>query len=410
MGLGMPRFDYTGRDRGGARVTGALEAGTLDAAVAQLFDQGITPLEVDERAGAAGSGSLARRLGLDRPRREDIILFTRQMYTLTRSGVPLIRGLTQLAASTRNPVLAEATFEIIEDLESGRELAGALARHPRIFDPLYVSIVRVGEASGRLEEAFDRMYTYLEREKETFERIKAAVRYPSIVLVAMGVAIFVLMTYVIPVFARVYDKFNAQLPLPTRVLISISGFFASYWWLVLGLVALAWYGFQVWKRTENGQLGWDRRKLGFPVIGSILLRGTLARFARAFSMAHRSGVPILEAMNVVASAVDNAWVTRKVLDMREGIEHGEPLSRTAARADVFTPLVIQMLAVGEETGRIDEMVDEVADFYEREVDYDVRNLSTLIEPVLTIGLGILVFLLALGVFLPMWDLGQAALH
>ena len=405
----MPRFEYSGRDRGGARVNGAVEAGSLDAAVGQLFDQGVTPVEINETADAGARPGLRRQLGLDRPHRGEIILFTRQMYALTRSGVPLIRGLTQLAESTRNPLLAETIHAVIEDLEAGRELAGALARHPRIFRPLYVAIVRVGEQSGRLEEAFQRMYRYLEGEQEIVQRIKSATRYPMFVILVMLVAIFVLMTYVIPVFARVFERFDAELPLPTQVLIAVSGFFASYWWLILGVAAAAWLGFRQWCRTENGMLTWDRKKLGMPVVGGILLRGTLARFARAFSMAHRSGVPILEAMNVVASAVDNAWVSRKVGEMREGIERGEALSRVAARAGVFTPLVIQMLAVGEETGRVDDMVDEVADFYEREVDYDVKNLSTLIEPILTIGLAILVFLLALGVFLPMWDLGTAML-
>lgn len=403
----MPRFEYTGRDPGGQRVTGALDAGSLDAAVDQLFDQGITPLDVSERA--AATAGLRHQFGLDRPRREDVILFTRQMYTLTRSGVPLIRGLTRLAESTRNPVLAAAIREIIDDLEAGRELSGALARHPRLFSPLYISMVRVGETSGRMEEAFERISGYLEGERETIDRIKAAVRYPALVVAAIAVAVFVLMSWVIPTFARVFERFDAQLPLATRALIAVSGFFATYWPLLLGLAVIAWMGVRAWRRSERGRVAWDHRKLRVPVVGDILLRATLARFARAFSMAHRSGVPILEAMSVIATAVDNAWVTRKILEMRAGLERGEALSRAAMRTGVFTPLVVQMLAVGEETGRIGEMIDEVAEFYEREVEYDVRNLSTLIEPLLTIGIGLLVFLLALGVFLPMWDLGQAAL-
>ena len=404
----MPRFDYAGRDANGARTSGTIDAGSLDAAAGQLFELGITPLDI--RPGRQGEQrSLARRLGFGRPKRADVILFARQMYTLTRSGVPLIRGLTRLAESTRNPVMKETIETIIDDLEAGRELAGAMARHPSVFSPLFVSIVRVGESSGRLEESFERMYQYLEREKDTMQRIKTAVRYPSIVLVVMAIAVMVLMTFVVPVFARVFERFNAELPLPTQILIAVSGFFASYWWALLLLAVLGWFGFRQWTRTEEGALSWGRKQLRIPIIGDILLRGTLARFARALSMAQRSGVPILEALNVVASAVDNAWVTRKVLDMREGIEHGEALSRTATRSGVFTPMVVQMLAVGEETGRIDEMVDEVAEFYEREVAYDVQNLSTLIEPVLTIGMAILVFILALGIFLPLWDLGQAAL-
>jgi MSHA biogenesis protein MshG len=404
----MPRFEYVARDRAGSRVTGAVEAGSVDAVAAQLFDRGVTPIDIQQRA-RSGRPGLRRRLGLDQPSRDDIVMFSRQMYTLTRSGVPLIRGLTQLAESTRNPVLSETIRAVIADLESGRELSGSLARHPRVFSPLYVAMVRVGEDSGRLEEAFERLTQYLERERDTIRQIKQATRYPTIVVVAIGIAIFILMTYVIPVFAGVFERLDAELPLVTRGLIAVSNFFAAYWWAILLALGGAWYGLRQWRKTENGALRWDRGKLRTPIIGDILLRGTLARFARAFSMSQRSGVPILQAMNVTAAAVDNVWISRKVLGMREGIEHGESLSRTAQRTEVFTPLVIQMMSVGEESGRLDEMVDEVADFYEREVDYDVRNLGSLVEPVLTIGVAILVFLLALGVFLPMWDLGSAAL-
>ncbi len=404
----MPRFDYTGRDNNGARTRGTIEAGSPDAAAGQLIELGITPLDI--RPGRArDERTLRQRLGFDRPNRTDVIMFARQMYTLTRSGVPLIRGLTGLAESTRNPVMRATIEALIDDLESGRELAGAMARHPAVFSPLFVSIVRVGETSGRLEESFERMYRYLEVEKDTMQRIKTALRYPTIVVIAMVVAIMVLMTFVVPVFANVFERFDAELPLPTQILIGVSGFFSAYWWALLALAVLAWIGFRQWIRTEDGAVTWGRAKLRIPIVGSIMMRGTLSRFARALSMAQRSGVPILEALNVVATAVDNPWMTRKILVMREGVEHGEALSRTAARTAVFTPLVIQMLTVGEETGRIDELIDEVAEFYEREVAYDVQNLSTLIEPVLTVGLAILVFILALGIFLPLWDLGQAAL-
>ncbi|WP_070989577.1 type II secretion system F family protein [Halofilum ochraceum] len=404
----MPRFEYTARDRSGSRVTGAVEAGSVDAVAGQLFDQGITPIDIQQRARSRGPG-LRRRLGMDQPSRDDIVMFSRQMYTLTRSGVPLIRGLTQLAESTRNPVLRETIRTVMADLESGRELSGSLARHPRVFSPLYVAMIRVGEDSGRLEESFERLTRYLERERDTVRQIKQAVRYPTIVVAAIAIAIFILMTYVIPVFADVFERFDAQLPLMTRVLIAVSNFFAAYWWAILIAIGGAWYGLKLWRRTENGALRWDRGKLKTPIIGDILLRATLARFARAFSMSQRSGVPILQAMNVTAAAVDNVWISRKVLGMREGIERGESLSRTAQRTEVFTPLVIQMISVGEESGRLDEMIDEVADFYEREVDYDVQNLGSLVEPILTIGVAILVFLLALGIFLPMWDLGAVQL-
>lgn len=407
----MPRFDYQGRDANGARVRGALDASSLDAAVAQLFDQGVTPLDVTEggEAGDGAGGGLREQLGLDLPRREELALFARQAYALTRSGVPLIRGLTQLAESTRNRRLAETIRQVIDDLEAGRDLASALARHPRIFTPLFVAMIRVGETSGRLEEAFERMHSHLEREHQTVQQMKTATRYPMFVVIAIAVAVWVLMTWVIPVFAGIFERFDAPLPLPTRILIAVSGVFASYGWVMLALAGLGWLGFRTWARTEQGRLRWDRLRLKFPIVGEILLRSTLARFARAFAMAYRSGVPILESLTVVAQAADNAFIARTVLDMREAIERGESLSRAAGRTGVFTPLILQMLAVGEETGRLDEMVEQAAEFYEREVDYDVRNLTSRIEPLLTVGIAVLVFLLALGVFLPMWDLGQAAM-
>jgi len=385
-----------------------MEAGSEDAVANQLANQGVTPVGITETAEAGSAGpSLRQRLGLDKPSRDDIIMFSRQMYTITRSGIPLIRGLTQLAASTRNPVLSDAITAIVDDLESGRELSGAMSRHTNLFPTLYVAMIRVGEESGRLEDAFLRLTQYLEKERDTMRQIKKAMRYPTIVIVAIAIAIFILMTYVIPVFADVFDKFDAQLPLMTRVLIAVSGFFAAYWWAILLAVAAAIAGFRYWRRTDNGELTWDRIKLRFPVVGSILLRGALARFGRAFSMAYASGVPILQTLNTTAAAVGNAWIAAKVFEMREGIERGESVSRTAQRSGVFTPLVIQMIEVGEESGRMEEMISEVAEFYEREVDYDVDNLSSLIEPILTVGVAILVFILALGVFLPMWDLGQA---
>jgi MSHA biogenesis protein MshG len=403
----VPRFEYSGRSRSGALVSGALEAGSLDAAVGQLAAQEITPLQVNERAPAPPG--LRRRLGLEQPSGDDVILFTRQMYALTRAGVPLIRGLTQLAASTRNAVLADAIGTVNDDLESGRSFSAALARHPRIFSTLYVSIVRVGEESGRLDQAFMQIHRFLENEKEVVQRIKSATRYPMIVIVVMLIAIMLLMGYVIPVFAGVFERFGTELPMPTRILIAASNFVAAWWWAIIGAAVGGWLWFRLWRKTPAGELAWDRRKLALPVVGDILLRGALSRFARAFAMSQRSGVPILEAMNVVSTAVGNAWIGRKVVQMREGVERGDSLSRTAARAEVFTPLVLQMLAVGEETGQLDAMIEEVADFYEREVDYDVRNLSSLIEPILTLGIGFLVFLLALGVFLPMWELGSAML-
>lgn len=406
----MPRYRYKAKDAGGSLQQGLLEGPSAEAVAEQLMSAGSTPLEIQPAGETrpAPLTALARRLGLGRPGLEDMVLFSRQAYALAKAGVPISRGLRQLADTARNAMLGEAIAAIVEDLEAGRDLAGAMARHPRVFSPLFVSMVRVGEESGRLDEALYRMFQYLEHERVAVNQVKAAMRYPLLVVGAVLVAVFVLMSYVIPKFAEFYSGFHLQLPLPTRIIIAASGLFADYWWAMLIAAGLGAYAFTRYIATESGRLWWDRLKLRLPISGGIILRATLARFSRAFAMASRSGVPILQGLTVSARAVDNEYVARKLTAMREGIERGESLTRTAVAARIFTPLTLQMIAVGEETGQVDDMLQEVAEFYEGEVQYDVKRLGDLIQPVLTVAVGLLVLFLALGVFLPMWDLVQLA--
>lgn len=402
----MAEFEYKGRTARGELVTGRIESESADSVANQLFNTGITPIDIREREAGEGSGeSVLQRLQAARkPTLDDLILFSRQMYTLTRSGVPLIRGLTSLAESTRNQVLRVTLLDVVEALQSGRELAAALARHPETFSPLYVNIIRVGESAGRMEEGFLRLYEYLQREKEIRNRIRQAVRYPLIVLSFIAVAIAIITIWVIPAFKRVFDQFGAELPLPTRIILGLSDFMVNWWWLVLGLLVGGFFAFLAWKRTEAGRYKWDRFKLRVPLIGSIILRASLARYARAFTMTIRSGVPLTQALTLIGRGVNNEYLGERITGMRNGVERGESLYRTTVAAGLFTPLVAQMVAVGEETGKLDDMLEEVADFYEREVDYDLRTLTERIEPILIIVIAFMVLILALGVFLPMWDL------
>ena len=403
----MPRFHYRGRSERGDAVHGVLEAASADAVAAQLMTGGTIPIEITEaRERRDLLQELRRRLGGGTPGLGDLILFSRQMHTLMRAGVPIIRALNGLAETYQNPVFKEALADVVENLESGRDLSSSLARHPRVFSSLFVSLVQVGENTGRLDEAFLQLAAYLEMEKETRDRIKAALRYPTIVIVAIAAALAIINLKVIPVFARVYSGFGAKLPWATQVLIATSNFTVAYWPYLLTILVLSYAGTRSYVHTDEGRYRWDKLKLRIPVVGSIVLRATLARFARAFSMASRSGVPLIQALTVVALAVDNEYVGDRVRSMRNGVERGESLTRTAATTGLFTPLVLQMLAVGEETGAVDEMLEQVGDFYEREVDYDLKNLSDAIEPILILGIGAIVLVLALGVFLPMWDLAS----
>ncbi|HEX5756576.1 MAG TPA: type II secretion system F family protein [Arenimonas sp.] len=404
----MPQFQYKGRSARGDVVTGRLEADSAEQVAGQLFNTGVTPIEI----GPASAAAIEVKSLFDfrsKPSDDDLILFTRQLYALVKAGVPIIRSLKSLGESTRNPGLSGALTEVVQSLESGRDFGYGLSRHPHIFSSLYVAMVRVGESSGRMEESLMQLYDHLQREKKTAKQVKSALRYPAMVLVAIAIAMLVLTGFVIPAFSAVFDQLQGRLPLPTRIIVAISDFVRGYWYLIALATAIGSVSFMMWKNTERGRYLWHRTLFRIPRLGGIILRASLARFARAFSMTYRAGVPLIQALTLVSKAVDNDFLGEKVLQIRNGVERGESLSRTAIAAGLFTPLVIQMLQVGEETGNVDEMLDEVGDYYEREVDYDIANISAIIEPVLIVAMGGMVLVLALGVFLPMWEIYSLAL-
>lgn len=401
----MAIFDYTGRNATGELVKGRQEADSSDSLAGQLMLVNVVPLSIKEVTLTVDYfEQLKRSLGIGAPKLVDIILFSRQMYALAKSGVPIIKGLSLIAGSTRNDIFAEVLRKVVDDLESGQSLSAGLSHHVGTFSPLYINMIRVGEETGNLDEAFLRLYHYLDTDKKTLEKVKSALFYPASVLIAIVLAIFFLMAKVIPKFAMVFEKFDLELPFQTRMLISASNFVADYWWLIFILVVGAIVAARRYVSTKAGRYNWHRKKLRIPRIGDILLRAMLARFARAFSMSYGAGVPILQVLTTTAKAVDNAYMEEKVKAVRNEVERGESLTRAVKSSALFTPLVIQMIEVGEETGRLDEMMQEVAEFYESEVAYDVDNLSKIIEPVLTVVMGFMVLILALGIFLPMWDL------
>ncbi|MFH2211250.1 MAG: type II secretion system F family protein [Pseudomonadota bacterium] len=407
----MPFFSYKARNARGDLVEGIQEGPDSAAIADMLFNGGMTPVEISVSAkgpGAQGEG-LLDRLQQQKITAIDVMLFSRQMYTLLKAGVPIMRALAGLQESTHNNSMKKVLQDMRESLDSGRELSAAMRQHPAVFSPFYVSMVRVGEATGMLEEIFLRLFHYIEFEKSTKDKIKSAMRYPSFVVIAMVVAMAIINLFVIPAFAKVYKGFNAELPMMTKILIASSDFTVQYWPLMLMLLAGAFYGFRLYVATPVGRYWWDRLKLRLPVVGSIIEKATLSRFARSYALTSRSGIPIVQGLNVVAQVVDNDYIAKKIDNIREGVERGDSILRTASASGVFSPVVLQMVAVGEETGELDDLMQEVAEMYEREVAYEVDNLSAKIEPILIVGLGVLVLILALGVFLPIWDLGKAAL-
>lgn len=410
----MALFAYKGRSASGDLMQGTLEGADSGEVANQLFRTGITPTEIKPStargAAAARGASLWRNLNRKKVGTLDIMLFSRQMYTLLKAGVPIMRALAGLQESSQNPAFVEVLQDMRESLDSGRELSAAMRRHPRVFSAFYVSMVQVGEMTGMLDETFLRLYSHLEFEKEMDESIRGALRYPMFVSIAMVVAVVIVNIFVIPAFTKVFKGFNAELPLLTRVLIATSDFTVHFWPLLLAMVVGAAAGFRFYIKTTDGRYRWDRLKLRIPIAGKIILKGTLARFARSLGLAFKSGIPIVQGLTVVGMVVDNDYMRTRVEQMRDGVERGESILRTAVASGVFNATVLQMIAVGEETGDMDGLMFQVAEMYESEVEYEVKTLSQQIEPVLIVMLGILVLILALGVFLPIWDLGQAALH
>ncbi|MBF0144221.1 MAG: type II secretion system F family protein [Magnetococcales bacterium] len=405
----MPVYAYTGLSEGRA-VKGNINAPTTDAVVEQLLNRRIEPLKIQEiRASAGGGGGGGLAFLVPWPTDDDLILFSRQMYTLSKSGVPLVRSFRGLTESTHNRRLGDAMRQMIEDLESGQDLSAAMGRHPKIFNQLYLRVIRMGEETGRMEESFKQLYEYMEVDKETRKQIKSALRYPTFVIIAIVIALFIVNYKVIPAFSAMFSQFKTELPLMTRILLKSSSFTQQYGLFVaLGLISVV-VGFKRFTSAPMGRLWWDRVKLKLPLVGTIINRATLARYSRSFAMGSRSGLPVIQTLTAVSEAVDNAFVEQQVKEMRMGIERGESLTQAAYGSALFTPLVLQMMAVGEETGNMDQMMQDVAEFYEREVEYDVKNLSSAIEPILLFFIGCIVLVLALGIFMPMWDLGSAAM-
>jgi len=407
----MPVFSYKGRNNRGDLVHGRLESPTSSSVADQLFNTGIIPLDIT-LAGDLSPGSVSAwwsRAFPDKVGLVDIMLFSRQMYTLLKAGVPILRALAGLQESTQNRGMAETLRDVRESLDTGRELSIALRRKDKVFSPFYISMVQVGEVTGRLEEVFLRLFQHLEFEKDMRERVKGAIRYPLIVVMTMALAMVIINIFVIPAFAKVFKSFHAELPLMTRMLIGFSDFMVQFWPLLLVLLASAIIGFQFYVRTRNGKYNWDKLKLRLPIAGKIILKATLARFARSFALAYKSGVPLVQGLSNAAQVVDNDYIGQRIEQMRDGVERGESILRTAVVTGIFTPVVLQMIAVGEETGELDDLMSEVADMYEREVEYEIKTLSAQIEPIMLVGLGGMVLVLALGVFLPMWDLGRVAI-
>jgi MSHA biogenesis protein MshG len=372
----MPLYQFKGRGGNGQLVDGEIEGSNSGAVAGMLMERGVTPISIVESKA-----------------QPDILEVARDRLQLYRVS---------------NPMMIRALRDVLEQLESGRSLSVACARHPKVFSNLYVSMIQVGENTGKLDSTFTLMSDYIDRNRRITQNIKTALRYPTTVVIAIAIAMAIVNLFVIPKFAVFFEKNNLELPWQTIVLLETSRFFVNYWYLLLGGLIVAIFGFRYYISTTDGRYNWHRIIIRAPLVGDIMHRAFMARFARSFAMAYSAGVPIVQAMGVIARSIGNDFIASHVNGMREGIERGEALTRTARSTGMFTPVVMQMFAVGEESGNLEEMMTFIADFYEVEVDYDVKTLSDKIEPLIYVAVGGLVLMLALGIFVPMWDVAQLA--
>jgi len=405
----MANFRYRGRSGRGELMTGRLEADDANAVAARLLKLGITPLDIASDAAQGTSPGvsiqeLLQRFGVGQPSNADLVLFSRQMYSITKSGLPLLRGLRGLAQSTHNVVLRDALYDVLNSLESGRDFASSLARHPGIFSPLFISMVRVGESTGTLDKSFLRLCEYLSQDQDVQDRVKSALRYPLIVIGVIGMAVAVITVFVIPNFAPLFKVLGNDIPLPTRIIMGTSEIARAHGISLIAGAILALFAFRRHIATEAGRYRWDRFKLKLPVLGELLHLSILSRVTRSLSISLEAGLPMIQALTLLSRSSGNEYLGERLVRLRDAVERGEPLSNAAGGAGIFTPLVLQMVLVGEETGELAQLLEEVSGYYQREVDFRLRNLTAMLEPLLIIGVGAMVLILALGVFLPMWNM------
>ncbi|MBP9218129.1 MAG: type II secretion system F family protein [Sterolibacterium sp.] len=432
----MTVFTYHGRSADGKVSNGVIEADSAGAAAAVLQGRSIIPVSITAKGGGRarpaagkdakgtnakdakeGKGNIAAGITLadkdlfPQPVNHlDVMMFSRQIYTLLKAGVPIMRALAGLQESEAKPAMRTMLQELRDNLDAGRDLSVSLARQPKIFTSFYVSMVRVGEMTGQLESVFLRLYDHMSFERFMKEQVSSALRYPMFVIIAMAVALVVVNIFVIPAFSKVFASYKAELPIMTKILLGFSAFMVTWWPALLAAVAGMIVAFKSWVKTPIGHYQWDKTKLSLPVAGKIVRKATLARFARSYALSSKSGVPIIQALSTVAQTVDNEYFSRKVESMREGVERGESLLRVSIQAGIFTPVVLQMIAVGEESGTVDDLMQEIAEMYQGEIEYELKTLTQQIEPILIVMLAIMVLILALGIFLPMWDMGKVAMN
>jgi type IV pilus assembly protein PilC len=399
----MPAFTYTARALNGDLKTATIEAPNRDEVVAQLRKQRLNVVKIDEKKDA--DKSKKKKAGKISMR--DIVIFTRQFSTMINAGLPLVQALDILAKQSENPALKDVTMSVVFDVESGHTVADALRKHPHAFTDLYVNMVAAGEAGGILDTILMRLAVFMEKNDALVRKVKGAMIYPGVISSVAAIAISVLLIFVIPTFERMFASVGLALPLPTRVVISMSKFLTGYWWAVIAAGVAGFYAFKNYYASNDGKLVIDRLMLKAPVLGDVLRKSSVSRFTRTLGTLIGSGVSILEGLEITAKTAGNRVISDAIMESRASIAGGETIAAPLQKSQVFPPMVISMIAVGEQTGGLDEMLSKIADFYDEEVDAAVSNLLSLMEPVMIVFLGVVVGGMVVAMYLPIFDMINA---
>jgi type IV pilus assembly protein PilC len=399
----MPVFEYTARNATtGQILKGTLDVPTRDDVLKHIKQQKMIVVNVREQPKQITIG--LKRKGI---RTRDIVIFTRQFATMINAGLPLVQSLDILARQTENPALAVVTRQVVFDVESGHTLADAFSRHPKAFTELYVNMVAAGEAGGILDTILMRLATFLEKSDALVRKVKGAMVYPAVIMSVAAIAVAVLLIFVIPTFQKMFASVGMELPLPTRIVIGMSDFLINYWWALIGMIALAIYAVRNYYKTTDGRKRIDQMLLNSPVIGDLLRKSAVSRFTRTLGTLISSGVSILDGLEITAKTAGNRVIHDAVMESRNSIAGGETIAAPLEKSKVFPPMVISMIAVGEQTGGLDEMLSKIADFYDEEVDVAVSALLSLMEPMMIVVLGVIVGGMVVAMYLPIFDMMNA---
>ena len=396
----MPQFTYTARAGNGDLRQATIDAPTRDDVIRQLRQLRLNVIKIDE-----GGATKKKRMG--RIKMRDIVIFTRQFSTMINSGLPLVQALDILATQSENPALKDTTRQVVFDVESGNTVADALRKHPKAFTELYVNMVAAGEAGGILDTILMRLAVFMEKNDALVRKVKGAMIYPAVIMSVAAIAITVLLIFVIPTFSNMFASANIPLPLPTRIVIQLSHALTSYWWVLVGVIGGGLFLLRRYYATPAGKLAIDRLMLRMPVLGDVLRKSAVSRFTRTLGTLISSGVSILDGLEITAKTSGNRVIQDAIMESRASIAGGETIAAPLKKSQVFPPMVISMISVGEQTGGLDEMLTKIADFYDEEVDAAVSGLLALMEPVMIVFLGVVVGGMVVAMYLPIFDMMNA---